>query len=43
MPLLTPKQKIEQVRMFGGDTIEIVMIGDPLNERVGVFWLDFKS
>lgn len=28
MPAITPKQKINQVKMFGGDNIEIVLIGD---------------
>ena len=28
MPTTTPKQKIEQVRMFGGEYIEIVLTGD---------------
>jgi threonine dehydratase len=32
MPSITPKQKINQVRMFGGDNIEIVLIGDTFDE-----------
>ncbi|MBO5419845.1 MAG: threonine ammonia-lyase [Bacteroidales bacterium] len=28
MPTTTPKQKIEQVRMFGGENIEIILTGD---------------
>ena len=32
MPAITPKQKINQVRMFGGDHIEIVLIGDTFDE-----------
>lgn len=32
MPLPTPKQKIEQVRMFGGDAVEIVMVGDTFDD-----------
>lgn len=32
MPSITPKQKINQVRMFGGDHIEIVLIGDTFDE-----------
>jgi len=32
MPAITPKQKINQVRMFGGDNIEIVLIGDTFDE-----------
>ncbi|HYC86327.1 MAG TPA: pyridoxal-phosphate dependent enzyme, partial [Chryseosolibacter sp.] len=32
MPAITPKQKINQVKMFGGDFIEIVLIGDTFDE-----------
>ncbi len=32
MPAITPKQKITQVRMFGGENIEIVLIGDTFDE-----------
>src|SRR5690349_19341394 len=32
MPSITPKQKINQVRMFGGDNIEIILIGDTFDE-----------
>ncbi|NNL81243.1 MAG: threonine ammonia-lyase IlvA, partial [Flavobacteriaceae bacterium] len=32
MPSPTPKQKIEQVRMFGDDAIEIVLIGDTFDD-----------
>lgn len=32
MPAITPKQKINQVRMFGGDNIEIVLTGDSFDE-----------
>lgn len=32
MPAITPKQKINQVRMFGGDNIEIVLIGDTFDD-----------
>lgn len=32
MPTITPKQKINQVRMFGGDKIEIVLTGDTFDE-----------
>lgn len=28
MPAITPKQKINQVKMFGGDRVEIVLVGD---------------
>ena len=30
MPVTTPKQKINQVKMFGGDAIEVVLVGDIL-------------
>jgi len=32
MPAITPKQKINQVRMFGGDKIEIILVGDTFDE-----------
>lgn len=32
MPAITPKQKITQVRMFGGETIEIVLTGDTFDD-----------
>jgi threonine dehydratase len=32
MPAITPKQKINQVRMFGGDLIEIVLTGDTFDD-----------
>lgn len=32
MPTTTPNQKIEQVRMFGGEWIEIVLTGDTFDE-----------
>jgi threonine dehydratase len=32
MPAITPKQKINQVKMFGGDNIEITLIGDTFDE-----------
>lgn len=32
MPAITPKQKINQVRMFGGENIEIVLVGDTFDE-----------
>jgi len=32
MPSITPKQKINQVRMFGGDNIEIVLVGDTFDD-----------
>jgi len=32
MPAITPKQKINQVKMFGGDNTKIVLIGDTFDE-----------
>lgn len=32
MPAITPKQKINQVKMFGGGNTEIVLIGDTFDE-----------
>jgi threonine dehydratase len=32
MPAITPKQKINQVKMFGGENIEIILIGDTFDE-----------
>ena len=32
MPTITPKQKINQVKMFGGDNIEIILVGDTFDE-----------
>ncbi|GHN01417.1 L-threonine dehydratase [Cytophagales bacterium WSM2-2] len=32
MPTITPKQKINQVKMFGGEKIGIVLIGDTFDE-----------
>ncbi|WP_438311855.1 threonine ammonia-lyase IlvA [Sporosarcina sp. FA9] len=32
MPQTTPKQKIDQVKMFGKDRIEIILIGDTFDE-----------
>ena len=32
MPAITPKQKINQVKMFGGDNTEIILIGDTFDE-----------
>lgn len=32
MPAITPKQKINQVKMFGGENIEIVLIGDTFDD-----------
>src|SRR5690606_29907910 len=32
MPLTTPKQKVDQVRMFGRDSVEIILSGDPFDD-----------
>lgn len=32
MPLPTPSQKLEQVKMFGGDYVEVVLYGDTFDE-----------
>lgn len=32
MPAITPKQKINQVRMFGGASVQVVLIGDTFDE-----------
>ncbi len=32
MPVPTPKQKVEQVRMFGGDYVDLVLIGDTFDD-----------
>ena len=32
MPAITPKQKINQVKMFGNGMVEIVLIGDTFDE-----------
>lgn len=32
MPAITPKQKINQVKMFGGDNVKIVLVGDTFDE-----------
>lgn len=32
MPAITPKQKINQVRMFGGDSIDIILTGDTFDD-----------
>lgn len=32
MPSVTPKQKVEQTKMFGGDKVSIVLIGDTFDD-----------
>lgn len=42
MPAITPKQKINQVKMFGGNNTEIVLIGDTFDD-CQAHALDFTS
>lgn len=42
MPAITPKQKINQVKMFGGEHIEIVLTGDTFDE-CQTYALEFTS
>jgi len=42
MPAITPKQKINQVKMFGGNNTEIVLIGDTFDD-CQAHALEFKS
>jgi len=32
MPVTTPKQKINQVKMFGGESVEVVLVGDTFDQ-----------
>ena len=32
MPIITPRQKVNQTRMFGGDNIEIKLVGDTFDD-----------
>lgn len=32
MPVITPKQKVDQTKMFGGDNIQIKLVGDTFDE-----------
>ena len=34
MPVTTPQQKIQKTRMFGGDTVEITLIGDYFDDTL---------
>jgi threonine dehydratase len=43
MPAITPKQKINQVKMFGGDNIEIVLTGDTFDECQTQAWAYTKE
>jgi threonine dehydratase len=38
MPVTTPQQKIEQVKMFGGDQVELVLVGDTFDEAQQQAW-----
>ena len=40
MPSPTPKQKIEQVYMFGEDYIEVVLVGDTFDDANAAAWLE---
>lgn len=45
MPEITPKQKINQTKMFGGDNIEIVLVGDTFDDclQEALTYTDEKS
>ena len=43
MPAPTPKQKIEQVRMFGGNFIDIVLVGDTFDDAYAVAMEDCNA
>lgn len=32
MPEITPKQKVKQTKMFGGDNIEVILVGDTFDD-----------
>jgi len=40
MPAPTPNQKVEQVKMFGEDAIEIVLVGDTFDDAYGAAKLE---
>jgi threonine dehydratase len=40
MPTTTPKQKIKQVKMFGKEFVEIVLIGDTYDDASSEAWKD---
>jgi len=42
MPAPTPNQKIEQVKMFGGDFIDVVLIGDTFDDAYEASMLECK-
>ncbi|MGQ8336587.1 threonine ammonia-lyase [Sunxiuqinia sp. A32] len=43
MPSTTPKQKISQVKMFGGSNIEIILTGDTYDDASNAAKLDCKK
>ena len=43
MPVPTPQQKIDQVRMFGGDYIEICLEGDTYDDAYKAAFLHFQQ
>lgn len=43
MPAPTPKQKIEQVKMFGGNYIEIILVGDTFDDAYDAAKADCES
>jgi len=45
MPEITPKQKIKQVNMFGGNNIEVVLVGDTFDDclKVALAYSEEKS
>ncbi|MCX2575818.1 threonine ammonia-lyase IlvA [Pedobacter sandarakinus] len=45
MPEITPKQKIKQVNMFGGDNIEIILVGDTFDDclKEALIYCEAKS
>lgn len=43
MPATTPQQKIKQVRMFGKDQVEIILIGDTYDDAYQAAMLDCEA
>ena len=35
MPVITPKQKLQQVRNFGGDKVSVILVGDTFDQCLG--------
>ena len=40
MPTPTPKQKIEQVKMFGGKYVEVILTGDTFDDACLLYTSD---